>query len=391
MHKNYKLKFSLFLVSFYLLNLNLFASEGTIKGKIIDENGEPLFAANIGIKGTSYGTSTDFDGLFELNVPEGKYDLSLSFIGFNTLEIKDVLVQKESIQSLNDIILTSNTVSLNTVTISATVQRNTESALMVVKKKSPILMDGISSQSFKKSADGNAASAAKRVSGVSVIGGKYVFIRGLGDRYTKTQLNSIDVPGLDPDRNTVQMDIFPTNLIDNIIILKSFTPNLAGDFTGGWVDIQTKDFQSKEVFNFSLGIGYNPAMNFNSNYLSHESTSGDILAFGRSSRELPFSKPKVIPKSEYTQSGGGAQRAESNANAFNKNMDVLTQSSLLNTSFSLDYGNQFNKKNKTYGFNVASGYSNTFSYFDNVIFETYLKNADKTVNELTLAEKNNGS
>ena len=138
MHKNYKLKFSLFLISFYFFNLNLFASEGTIKGKIIDENGEPLFAANIGIKGTSYGTSTDFDGLFELDVPEGKYDLSLSFIGFNTLEIKDVLVQKESIQFLNDIILTSNTVSLNTVTISATVQRNTESALMVVKKISNI-------------------------------------------------------------------------------------------------------------------------------------------------------------------------------------------------------------------------------------------------------------
>jgi hypothetical protein len=168
-------------------------------------------------------------------------------------------------------------------------------------------------------------------------------------------------------------------LIDNIIILKSFTPNLAGDFTGGWVDIQTKDFQSKEVLNFSLGIGYNLAMNFNSNYLSQESTSVDILAFGRSSRELPFSEPRVIPKSEYTQSGGGAQRAESNANAFSKNMDVLTQSSLLNTSFSLDYGNQFNKKNKTYGFNVATGYSNTFNYFDNVIFETYLKNADKTV------------
>jgi hypothetical protein len=51
-------------------------------------------------------------------------------------------------------------------------------------------------------------------------------------------------------------------LIDNIIILKSFTPNLAGDFTGGWVDIQTKDFQSKEAMSISLGIGYNPSNEF---------------------------------------------------------------------------------------------------------------------------------
>ena len=89
MYKNYIIKLSFFLISFFLFTISLFASEGTIKGKIIDENGEPLFAANIGIKGTSFGTSTDFDGLFEFNLPEGNYDLSLSFIGYNTLEIKD--------------------------------------------------------------------------------------------------------------------------------------------------------------------------------------------------------------------------------------------------------------------------------------------------------------
>ena len=134
---------------------------------------------------------------------------------------------------------------------------------MVVKKKSPILMDGISSQSFKKSADGNAASAAKRVSGVSVIGGKYVFIRGLGDRYTKTQLNSIDVPGLDPDRNSIQMDIFPTNILDNIKILKSFSADIPADFTGGIVDIETKSFPDEPFFSYSLGSNFNFNSSFN--------------------------------------------------------------------------------------------------------------------------------
>ena len=109
-------------------------------------------------------------------------------------------------------------------------------------------MDAVSAQEFKKAGDGNAASAAKRVSGVSIDGGKYVFVRGLGDRYTKTQLNGMDIPGLDPDRNSIQMDIFPANIIDNIKVLKSFSANLPADFTWVVVDIETKSIPIETNF-----------------------------------------------------------------------------------------------------------------------------------------------
>ena len=81
-------------------------------------------------------------------------------------------------------------------------------------------------------------------------------MRGLGDRYTKTILNGMEIPGLDPDRNSVQMDIFPATVIDNITVYKTFTPNLSGDFTGGLVDITTKDFPAGQIFyvNASLGL-----------------------------------------------------------------------------------------------------------------------------------------
>ena len=187
-----------------------------------------MFAANIGIAGTSYGASTDFDGKFQISAPAGTYTLTISFIGYNPIQVTDVIIKSDNVNVLKLIQLSANAISLNTVTISAVVERSTEGALLTVKKRSPILMDAISSQSFKKSADGNAAAAAKRIPGVSIEGGKYVYIRGLGDRYTKTQLNSMDIPGLDPDRNAIQMDIFPTNIIDNIKILKSFSSNLVG-------------------------------------------------------------------------------------------------------------------------------------------------------------------
>lgn len=251
-------------------------------------------------------------------------------------------------------------------------------------------MEGTSSQAMEKAGDGDAAAAASRVTGVSIEGGKYVFVRGLGDRYTKTVLNGMELPGLDPDKNTVQMDIFPTSLIDNIVVLKSFTPNLSGDFTGGWVDVKTKDFQAKEVFDVSLSIGVNPWMNLNSDYITHTDGIAELAGLGATSRKIPFDEFKTIPRSEFTQSNGGAQRAEDNANAFGKNMGVDQRTSLFNSSFGLSYGNQKNVDKKTYGYNLAFGYSNSFTYYDNARYETYLLDQNKDNYELIEAENNNG-
>ena len=164
-----------FLIIFLLLNFSLFSQEKSfIRGIIIDDQtGEPLFAANVGLKGTSVGASADFDGAFELNVNKGTYTLIASFIGYNLLEISDLNVS-DQILDLGVIRLVPSSISLKTLTITAEAKRNTEAALITVKRKSSVLMDAVSAQEFKKAGDGNAASAAKRVSGVSIDGGKSV-------------------------------------------------------------------------------------------------------------------------------------------------------------------------------------------------------------------------
>ena len=162
-----------------------------------------------------------------------------------------------------------------------------------MRAKSANVMDGISAQTFKKIGDGNAA-AVKRVPGVSLQGGKYV-VRGLGDRYTKTTLHGMDIPGLDPDRNSLQMDIFPTNIISNIIVRKSFTADLPADFTGGVVNIETKEFPEKPVTNVSAGIGFTPGMHFNSSYRSYEGGGLDFLGFDDGSRSDPLGMSAFNP------------------------------------------------------------------------------------------------
>ncbi len=263
----------LVLILFTIFNVN--GQTGKIAGTIMDgEFNEPMAFANVLIKNTTKGTTSDFDGKYSIDVEAGNYTIVFSYIGYQTIEISDVVV-KSNDEVIVDVTLNTN--SLETVVITTTVRKNTESAILDLQKKSITLLDGLSAQSIKSSGASNIASAVKNVPGVSIQGGKYVYVRGLGDRYTKSILNGVDIPGLDPDRNTIQMDIFPTNILDNIIVVKSAAAEYPADFTGGVIDIVTKDFPTKANYTISTGFGYNPDMHFNDNYLNYSGSNTDFL------------------------------------------------------------------------------------------------------------------
>lgn len=381
---------SLLLLSFCLLTYAGLAQNGTLRGKVIDdETGEALIGVTVRSLDGPGGGFTDLEGSFNASLKPGVQRISFEYIGYEKLVVENVTIKANDVTVLDLVRLTTKAQSAlkDAVTVTATRVKNTESALVTLQRKSVNVMDGISAQAFKKSGDGDAAAAIKRVTGVSVEDGKYVYVRGLGDRYTKTVLNGMELPGLDPDRNTLQMDIFPTNLVDNLVVLKTFTPNLSGDFTGGTIDVQTKDFQSSRVFGVSASVGYNPAMNLTSEYLSHTGTNADAFAFGGNSRALPFPVQEVPATLVATDPA----KLEEFSNAFSKDVSAFRATSLLNTSFNINAGNQFNKDKKVYGYNLALGYSNQFTYYDTLLTETYLKDADKSQNELFLSEQNNGS
>ena len=285
-------KLTSFLLTTFLA-IQLTAQSGKIIGTITDgEYNEPMAFANVLIKNTTTGTTSDFDGKYQLEVSEGNYTIVFSYIGYQSVEISDVNVEANS-EILVDVTLNTN--SLETVIITTTVRKNTESAVLDLQKKSITLLDGLSAQGIKSSGAGNIASAVKSVPGVSIQGGKYVYVRGLGDRYTKSILNGVDIPGLDPDRNTIQMDVFPTNILENVIVIKSAASEYPADFTGGVIDIVTKDYPSKESYTFSIGTSYNPNMHLNSNYLSYSGSKTDWLGFDDGMRKRPINRYQPIP------------------------------------------------------------------------------------------------
>ena len=223
------------LVPFFLLTLLMFsfvnAQKGTLVGTLNDgEFNDVLPFANVVVKGTTIGTTSDFDGKYTLELDEGTYTISFSYVGYQTVEITDVKVTAGA-EFVLDVTLNPASNQLDEVVVTTTVTKNTEASVLNLQKRSVALVDGLSLQSIKRSGASNIATAVRSVPGVSVQGGKFVFVRGLGDRYTKTILNGLEVPGLDPDRNTLQLDIFPTNLLDNLIVVKSFTADQSADFT----------------------------------------------------------------------------------------------------------------------------------------------------------------
>ncbi|MDN3669404.1 TonB-dependent receptor [Echinicola jeungdonensis] len=370
------------------------AQKGTIRGTIYDADlGDPLLGVSILVKETQTGGVTDLDGSFEIKLEPGVYSLVASFISFNKLEINNVEVKAGEVTLLDNLQMSEETAELESVVISAKAIRTTEAALMTVKRNSPNMMDGISAASFKKIGDSDAASAIKRVTGVSIEGGKYVYIRGLGDRYTKTILNGVDIPGLDPDRNSIQMDIFPTNVVDNIIVSKSFTSDLPADFTGGVVDIETKDFPEEKTFRVSASGGYNPSMHFNSDYLRVNGSSTDILGFDNGKRNIPTSGAANIP--QYAEVVGNpnspqGQKYQRILRGFDPVMGGYRQSNLMDMSLGLSFGNQVALGNNNLGYNVALTYSNETQFYEDAEFNLFAKPQNGNEYEMVPLENQKG-
>lgn len=375
----------LLLLTIFTYSSILFAN-GIIRGTIIDKSsGEPIVDANVLIKGTLIGTTTDFDGNYSLKAPEGTHTIIISLIGYSKIILQNVLVTNDKV-SLLDASL-SPAEQLQEIVLTASIKNNTASALITMQKKSVKLLDGISFEAISKNGDSNVAAAIKRVTGISVEEGKYIYVRGLSDRYTKTTLNGMSIPGLDPDKNTVQMDLFPTNLIDNLIVYKTFSPDLPGDFTGGLVDISTKDFPRRKTFVIGIGIGYNPSMNLDKNYITYQKGNMDWLGFGGNSRKLNFNSNTHIPDESLND-----PKLTELTKSFSKELGVSKGTSLfLDNNFSISFGNQYEKENVIRGLNLAFNYATSYTFYNDVKQGVFYKDTDFNVNKLDRRETTTGS
>lgn len=379
------------------------AQDGKVRGTVIDDaTGETLVGVNIFIAGTTTGTTTDLDGKFTLNLPQGVHTIQVSYISYETLVLEGVEVKAGEVNVIGDVRLGQSTLDIEEVVVKAKILRTTETAIQTMKKKSTVMLDGISAGKIQLIGDATAVEAAKRITGVSVQDGKYVYVRGLGDRYSKTTLNGMDIPGLDPDKNSIQMDIFPTNLISNMMVSKNFTADLPADFSGGVMNVETKDFPDTRIMNFSVGVSYNPDMHLNSDYLTYDGGDTDFLAYDDGTRGLPAgAKSEDIPSPiSYWTNNNTGDEVSTFINSFTSTLGAKNQTSPVDFSLSFSYGNQldlsggkasFNKRSPKLGFIFSASYKSNYKFYDKRSYGEYQLNSDPSEYELVDATLQEGS
>src|SRR5690606_23528622 len=250
------------------------------------QTGLGLPGASIVVTSTEQGVLSGIDGRYLLtSVPAGVVAVRVESIGYGAKTVTDVQVPSDGVTELN-ITLDPQAVELDGIRVTAAAERGSVSRALDEQRNASGIVSALSSEQIARSPDGDAAAAMRRVSGVTVQDGKFVFVRGLGERYTTTSLNGARVPSPEPERKVVPLDMIPSSLIESITTSKTYTPDQAGDFSGASVDIRTREFPGRGQVSLSVTSGANTAA-ARSAVPAAPTTGGEWLALGGGDRAIP--------------------------------------------------------------------------------------------------------
>lgn len=275
---------------------------GRVVGKVVDqEHGSPIAGAVLEVVGTELRAQSSIDGRYTLaRVPAGAVRLRVRFIGYQPKVIEGIQVPAGGVVEQN-VGLTVQAIELEEITVAAAEEQGSVNRSLEDQRNASNVISSISSEQIDKSPDSDASQAVQRVSGVTVQDGKYVFVRGLGERYTTTALNGARLPSPEPERKVVPLDLFPAGLLQSITTSKTFTPEQSGDFSGAAVNITTREFPARPLLTLSTSVGFNTAATGKT--VPQAPTEGrEWLGFGGSARKIPGALKAAGNLSGLTQS-----------------------------------------------------------------------------------------
>ncbi|MVT06639.1 TonB-dependent receptor [Chitinophaga tropicalis] len=358
--------------------LSVFSADnnGKITGKVTDQKtGEALIGVTVIIQGTSTGAVTDVEGRYTINVAPGTYTIEFKYMGYQTKSVSEVVVKAASVTALPVIMDEPKSKELQEVVIRGSFKQETINALYTAQRNNAAVSDGISADVIRKSPDRSTGEVLKRVSGTTIQDNKFVIVRGLSDRYNAALVDNASLPSTEPNRKAFSFDIIPANMIDNVVITKSATPDLPGDFAGGVINVHTKEIPDQYFLDIAVGTGFNTASTFK-NFRSGYKSNTDFIGFDNG-RQMPSSFPSTsdIVNNRLT----GAQQIAAQK-SLNNNYNIKSSSGLPAASLQATLGNHWNvKKDANLGMIAAVTYSHNetvqrdmirhydnFDYVDNV-------------------------
>lgn len=353
------MKFKLLFFTLLITAISFSQNKGTVTGMLTDKdaNNQSLPFANVLIKGTNLGTNTDIDGKYSIVAAPGNYTIQFSFVGYESVEVPVTVVANE-IVTINQA-LGSAGYKLEDVIVRAAVNREKETALLLDQKQAVVIKQSIGAQEMARKGISDVEEGLTKITGITKVDGRGLFIRGLEDRYNNLLINDLQSPSNSPFKKIIPLDLFPTDVVGVLNIYKTFNPNISGDFAGATVNIETP--QAKNITKLNIGFGYTTNNNLKDFLISDDSNSnkGTLGLIGKD-RALPSVFGSV-------PSGQRLSPAEHENGFGNKSWDVNNTQSPLNSSIGFLHAQKFSLKNeKNISYIMSFNFDNKYTFREGV-------------------------
>ena len=341
---------------------------GRIEGIVLDEATEsPIIDVSVILSATQQRVLTDQNGAFILEVPLGTYNISVRFPFYLTQTVSGIEVNESQPKQTLRVVLTPQVIKLGPIHLPVRLSESSETGLLEKRRLSFAVEDSISTELMAKLPVSDAGEALKRVTGISIVGGRYVFVRGLGERYSNTLLNSVQIPSPEPNRRVVPMDIFPANLLESLQTVKTFSPDQPGNFAGGSVQVFTKDFPDAFTMSLSMSSSFNTETT-GKELLQYPGGDLDKFGFDDGTRALPdiiADQPADAPireRGRFTRGGFTPEEIQNFGRAFDNVWSPERYTAPANQSYKFSIGNSSQLIGKDFGYLGIISYSNGHSH-----------------------------
>ncbi len=337
--------------------------KGSLQGRVVSgQQQTPVPAARVFVRGIAVETTTSVTGEFELTLPEGNYDIVVIHPKFTTANVSQVSVTANQTSEL-PITVEKATPELEELVVTAPHVEGGVASLVAERRSSSSVDDIIGAEEMSRSGDSNAAGALKRVTGITVVGGQYIYVRGMGERYSATLLNGQSVPSPEPERRVIPLDLFSTDVLQSVLIQKTPSPDTPAEFGGGIVQLRTKGFPEEFTLNASASAG----MVSNATFLSKQTYRGgglDFLGFDDGTRKLPQEIRDKSPLREGNrfQDGFTPEELAALGRLLPVNYNTYDKKVAPNSGLSFSLGDSLTLNNKPSGYLLTLSYDRDFGF-----------------------------
>lgn len=259
---------------------------GTLTGRIVSaENGQPVAGARVYVSGTPLDIVSAADGTFSAELAPGDYSISIIAANFSTLTLDGLQIATD-VTTERSIELTPAGFELPEFVVLEPFVEGSLAAFVEEKRSSSAVADILGAEQISRAGDSDAAGALKRVTGLTLVDGKFVYVRGLGERYSSVLLNGAQIPSPDPTRRVVPLDLFPTEILQGIVVQKTYTADMPGEFGGGTIQLRTRGVPESFLLRASVGLGYADGTT-GERGLTYAGGNRDWTGFDDGTREAP--------------------------------------------------------------------------------------------------------